>query len=101
MRTAEQRLANLKHHATLYELAITDGTTMYLVCYSDRKGRSGILGCIRNKGRGERVVALTGSETLTFAKRAADGATLGRWTINFTGRTERQAIAEGELPRMP
>lgn len=40
----------------------------------------------------------TGDNGITWATRAADGGRMGAWTIRFTGRTQRDAIINGELP---
>lgn len=100
-RTPEQRLAALRNHATLYEMEIRRGTEAYLVCYSDKKSRSAFFKCVSKPGRAERLVALTGSESIAFAKKATDGGTMGGWTLKFTGRSEREAIAAGELSSLP
>lgn len=95
--TKSERLASLKNSSTLYELAIVRGAERYRVCYSARKSRDGMFDAVTSDGRAELLVAFTGSEDIKFAKRAADGGTMGEWSVIWTGRTERQAISEGEL----
>ena len=94
--TQIKKLARLYNRRTMYELAAihTDGRRV-LIAYSDGKGRRDVWNCCHN--RATAVVALTGSEIFDFGKRAADGAVIGEWSIRFTGRTEREAIMEGEL----
>lgn len=94
--TVTERLERLRNRATLYELAISRGDTAYLVAYC-RKGQRGIWDAITSKHRVHHVVALAGTQTLHFAKRASDGGTIGEWSVRFTGRTERDAIIGGEL----
>ena len=35
---------------------------------------------------------------LVAGKKASDGFAIGEWQVRFTGRTERDAIMNGELP---
>lgn len=94
---ARRRLHALRNRRALYELALThpDGRRV-LLAYTDGKSRTAVLKAIRR--RGPAVVSLTGSESVTFARKAADGATIGEWSVNHTGRTEREAITDGPLP---
>ncbi len=97
--TKSEQLARLTNRATRYELALINGDTRILVMYSHGRARHDLLKCCRTHG--EAIVALacpTGEELLTFAPKAADGAKIGPWSIRFTGRTQREAIIEGELP---
>jgi len=93
------RLNRLKRYSTRYELIAThpDGRKV-LVGYT-RKGRDGMLSMMRKNG--EAWVKFSGCEDIHFARRVGDGATSGEWTINFSGRTQREAIMEGELPFFP
>lgn len=88
------KLARLKNRATRYELAATNGTHTVLAGYA-RKGRSGLLSMIRKNA--DAWTTFAQADSIQFAKRAADGATLGKWTIRFTGRTQREAIIAAEL----
>jgi hypothetical protein len=91
----QQKLARLKNYATRYELAMMRGGDRLLVCYSSRRGRQGIFEAVRS-----RVSAMTwrtGTDQIHFAQRAEDGATMGEWTIRFTGRTQREAYIGGAL----
>jgi len=94
--TRTERLARLQNRGTYYELAAVRGEQRRLIAYTQRRSRRGMLAACRN--RAVLVIALTGAEELQFGKRAEDGATLGAWQVRFTGRTERDAIMEGELP---
>jgi hypothetical protein len=95
-RAKRERLARLSNRRTRYELAAqgADGRRV-LIAYCARRTRGGLLDACR--GRAAQVVALTGSPEIVFGRRAADGATAGAWSIVWTGRTERDAITEGEL----
>jgi len=93
------RLERLKHYSTRYELvaAHPDGRKI-LVGYT-RKGRDGLLSMMRKNGPA--WVKFSGCEDIHFAKRTAEGATSGDWKVNFSGRTQREAIMNGELPFFP
>ncbi len=93
--TTATRLERLKYYSTIYELAAEKNGERVLIAYAP-KGRSSLLRACRN--RSAAVVALTGSTSIDFAKRAQDGANANGWTLRFTGRTQREAIIEGELP---
>jgi hypothetical protein len=96
-RTTKQ-LESLRNRATLYELAMTRGDERILIAYASGKGRQDIWRCVTSDKRVKAIVAKVGTDAIDFAKRAADGATMGGWAIRFTGRTQRDAISEGELP---
>lgn len=91
----QSRLAALQNRATRYELVATDGTRTVLAGYT-RKGRRGLLSMLA--AHANDWEALTGDTGLTWAKKAADGATMGAWKIKFSGRTQRDALLATELP---
>lgn len=95
--TQIRQLARIQHYATRYELAAVRGNERVLICYTERKNRSGLWSAI-SSNRAEPLCRLTGAEEITFGKRAADGGMMGDWKIVFTGRTQRPAILAGELP---
>jgi len=80
---------------TLYELAIENGEQRLLLAYCSNRCRRTIWDIARKHG--VRLVALTGTENIEFAKRAGDGATMGSWRIRWTGRTQREAV-DSRLP---
>jgi hypothetical protein len=102
MLTAEQvrKLERLRLYGTRYELAMTHTETResLLIAYSTGKARRDVFRYVSDPDRVGPIVARTGSDSIHFGKRAADGGTMGEWSIRFTGRTQRQAITEGELP---
>ena len=91
----QRRLERLKYRATLYELVMERAGEKYLVLYSGQS-RDNLLSAVRKHGT--IFAKITGSSIITFGKRASDAATSGDWRIYFSGRTEREAITEGELP---
>lgn len=101
--TITAKLARLHNRGTAYELAMSrtlpDGTKdARLVAYTPRRNRNGLFDACCDKRRVDYLMKLTGSDNLRFGKRVVDGATMGEWTVNFSGRTQREAIIEGELP---
>jgi hypothetical protein len=92
----QRKLASLQNRATRYELVAShpDGRR-FLVAYCGRKNRQGLFSAVA--GRAAAMTALTGDESIHFGKRAADGGTMGEWTIRFSGRTQRDCYLEGEL----
>lgn len=94
--TKQEHLNKICGRATLYELAAIRGDQRILVAYCGNRARRMILRACRE--RGDALVALTGDESIGFTSTASDGATMGAWSIRFTGRTQRDAIQAGELP---
>lgn len=95
------RLHSLYNRATRYEITLSDGARTFLVGYTSRKSRQGLLGTLQ--AHGEAIVALAcpiGNEQITFGRNINAGATIGPWQAKFTGRTERDAIMTGELQRV-
>jgi len=93
------RLDRLANFATRYEAVLTlpDGRK-WLVAYCGRKSRAGLLAAVRERGKA--ILARLPAE-------AADGDLLwkggrfvftGGTTIAWSGRTQRDAICNGELP---
>lgn len=91
-----RRLNRLKYGRTRYELvaAHPDGRRI-LVGYTS-KGRRGLAAMVHKVGN--ELAAFCGDPYITYSPRVADGATIGDWRINFSGRTQRDCILEGELP---
>jgi len=91
----EMRLSSLQNLPTRYEVSITDGNTILRVGYTAKKSRDGVIACLRRVG--QEVVNFTGCGEFFTSRRAADGVMMGNWRIAFTGRTQREAIMQGEL----
>lgn len=95
--TKEEKLAHLHGRLTRYELTGTNGTRTILICYSVRRGRHTLLEALRQHGA--IVLALVGRDAnFAWERPASRGARLGEWTFRFSGRTQREAIIEGEHP---
>lgn len=78
-------------YPTLYELAaIHPDGRRYLLAYCRIKSRSSLWDTVTSENRVHHIVALVGTKSIDFAQRAADGATMGEWSIRFTGRTARE-----------
>lgn len=106
MMTATQvrRLEELKNRYSRYEVVCQSPTgERYLVGYTSHPGRRGMME--RARAFGQQVIARTGVDD-SHAAKFSGGHTRARldlgngWAICFTGRTERQAILEGELERV-
>src|SRR5579863_4709606 len=81
---------------TLYELALIKGRSpLFLIMYTSHRGRRTLLDCVYQHR--ESLVAITGADTIKLEKKSADGAMIGEWRINWTGRTQREA-ATSKLP---
>ena len=94
-----ERLELLRNRLTGYEITASNGDRKILIAYSGAKSRHGLLRACQ--ARGEKIIkALEISDDAMFlpAARAADGFKIGDWAFRFSGRTERDAIMEGELP---
>jgi hypothetical protein len=96
--TTQQRLARLSNRVTLYETVATYGTQTVLVVYCGKNKTRFFRAIAENdQERAKKLVELTGAERITVGKGTVLG-TIGEWTIKFTGRTQRDAIVEGEHP---
>lgn len=91
-----KRLDRLHNRPTKYELAITHPNgSSYLIRYTNRRNRTGMWDCLYQVAQA--ITDLTGTDYVDPAWLVKDGATVGEWTIHFTGRTQRDAIINGEL----
>src|SRR5438046_605937 len=95
---SECRLARLARYPTAYELAINtiDGRKL-LIAYSQRRTTQCLLANMR--AHRETLCRLI-DDCQGDLNRTGPAYVAPTWRIGFTGRTERQAISEGELPRM-
>ncbi len=94
-----RKLTRLHNRATLYELVVKNHTSCFFLSYTWGRTRALLLKVARKNGAA--LSALTGSDSLDFAKKTADGGTMEDWALVWTGRTEREAICQGEYPRLP
>lgn len=96
----QARLDTIYNRTTRYEITATheDGRK-FLVGYTIHKSRSGLLATMRKRpDQLATALGLGDSEPWTFKTKPLPRATVAGWTIGFTGRTERDAIIEGEIP---
>ena len=89
------KLEAIKNRATRYELVLTnlDSGEKRRLCYTSKKNRTGLFAAIRSNGT--ELVAFSGSEDFKLEGKAS--ASIGRWSVAFSGRTQREAIIAGEL----
>ena len=95
--TADQtrRLEEIKNLYTRYEVVLARQTgEKVLVGYTGRKSRKGLLNALRRHP--DAVIELVGGENVaTFTKEGLSFSS--GWTAKFSGRTERDAILQGEI----
>jgi hypothetical protein len=93
------KLDAIKNRATRYELVLTnlDSGEKRRLCYTSKKNRTGLFAAIRSNGT--ELVAFSGSEDFKLEGKAS--ASIGRWSVAFSGRTQREAIIAGELAGSP
>ncbi len=90
------RLERLTNCSTRYELIAEKNGTKVLIGYTPRRNRSGIMSMLSKHS--EAFVKFFQDDGILWGKRASDGGTAGGWSINFSGRTQRECYLEGELP---
>lgn len=112
--TLEQttRLEREKYHATGYEVILEhDSGERYLITYTRRRSYAGmrsavwqnyfdeLIAFLRARGMDDSArVEWDKSKKQERLSMHADKAP--EWTIRFSGRTKRECIIEGELPRI-
>jgi hypothetical protein len=92
-----RRLESLRHHHTLYEVAlISPEGAKHLLCYTERSGRRLRAAVVK---RAARVLATIADDGAVVTAVTKESLTLtGGWVVRFTGRTERESIINGALP---
>lgn len=98
--TAEKRLAAMKYRATAWEVALiaADGR-LYRIGYSERKGKTAAYR-IFTANIAAIAPLIDDADGEWNAKQQAFVSPTG-WKVGFfTGRTKRDAIIEGELPKV-
>jgi hypothetical protein len=97
------RLAALSNRGTSYEYALSGpGGERFLVVYC-RKTRPGVSAALHRVAVGtltrlELVEAVSGQRGQGWAWTGRTSCAANGWTLAFTGRTQREAISQGELP---
>ena len=96
--TTRDKLIAKCGQVTRYELALChkDDGRRFLVAYQHNRSRRSLADTYRE--RLESIEAITGAVEFNWAQRAAGGIFSDAWVIKFTQRTQRDAIAQGELP---
>lgn len=91
-----KKLERIKHRSTLYELILEGNGKRYLVAYAPK---SGAQLCRTAFARAEMIVKAAGiPENQPWYLTQSDKATTAGFVIRYSGRTQRDAIIEGELP---
>jgi hypothetical protein len=88
VKTRAERLEALRNRLTRYEIAaIHPMGERLLIAYSQAHSRHGLLAACRKRGELLiRALGITDTDMLIPAPKAADGFTLGHWTVRYTGR---------------
>jgi hypothetical protein len=102
MLTTEQiaKLERCRNYATRYEITARhpDGRA-FLVCYTPRVSRPGLLKAIQHVGRHILEKLTVGeNDVMTWHTKPHVHCRTSGWEIGFTGRTQRDAIMSGEMP---
>lgn len=90
----ERKLARISGCYTVYEMVAEHADGRRLLAGYTRETRPGMLAMLRKNW--DMWCKLTGKQAGTWE--AHKMIRFGAWTIRFSGRTQRQAIIEGELP---
>jgi len=97
----QTKLARLKNRHTRYEIIAAKGEQKVLVGYTARKGHSGLYAMLSGNAESWGKFAGNADPRIHFRKPASEGADSEGWHIHFSGRTQRDAICNGELPFFP
>jgi hypothetical protein len=92
----QQKLERIHNRITQYELVCTDQNGIKCLAGYTRQSKMGILSMLRKNGE-KWAQRLSEKDVITFAK-SGKVATLGKYTVYFSQRTQREAIIAGELP---
>jgi hypothetical protein len=92
--TPEQlrKLARIKNYRTRYEVIMSSGVDRRLVVYMSGRSFRQLLCAIQD--RIENIKAVAGADVWVNSRKF----TAGDWAIEFSGRTQREAILAGEYP---
>ena len=89
------KLLALRNRGTSYELVVSKGDTTLLVCYVARNSFKGVLDAVFS--RSEALVNATGATEIEWDRSARTISTDNGWDIRLSGRTQRDAVCNGEL----
>ncbi len=96
--TTREKLERIHGYITRYELAAVKGDRRILVGYIVRTSFQGMLDACRKYGPQLIDVCQVSGTQLLIHNKTLKQIELGDWAIKLTGRTQRTAIVEGELP---
>ena len=98
--TTTEKLAAIKNHPTRYEIVAEHAEgKRYLVGYTARKSRYGLLRAMQNVGNALIEQCQIGeSDKISWHTRPHPHCFTSGWCIGFTGRTQRDTILTGEPP---
>ena len=89
-----KRLERLRRFHTRYEVVMKTDDEYLLVGYTARKSFNGLASLITEDKRFDAIVAVTGAKN--GEKVTSKLVRFGCWDIFFSGRTQRDAIIQGE-----
>lgn len=96
--TTQEKLQRIHGYTTRYELAAVKGDRRILIGYIVRRSQQGMRDACRKYGpQLVDVCQVSGNQILIY-NRFTRLIKLGDWAIKLTGRTQRAAIIDGELP---
>ena len=99
--TTTEQLERLHNRATAYEVEAfmpANPLRRVLIGYTQRHTRTGLLAACRRNGQMViDALGLSDTDLLVAGTKASDGFGLGAWQVRFSGRTQRDAICNGEL----
>ena len=87
----------MAHYRTAYEITATNGERTFLIAYTPRVSRIGLLKAMQK--RSAQIIKKLGvgdKDEISFATQPRVHCTLSGWTVGFTGRTECEAKQAGE-----
>ena len=94
-----QKLEALRNYGTRYEAVVVRGDgEQRLLAYLGRHSLQGLYSATTQRGRAVLAfLVLPDDAQMTFARKSREIAITGGHTVKFTGRTQRDAISNGEL----
>ena len=93
--TTTEKLERLRNRGTRYELSCTMPNGQACLAGYTRPSKMGILSMIRKNG--EAWAARIAENDMVNFEKSGKSATVGPFAIRFSGRTQRDAIINGEL----
>ena len=91
------KVAHLQNAPTRYEVVLEHAGKQWLVGYTSRRSRPGLLATMRKEGRDILAITEMPEDAEVRAEYGALVFSQGS-VIKFSGRTQRDAVIAGELP---